>query len=165
MCVWYTHPPLLGAEVAPCRPPESLVQSQGIRYWYPATWRGHRARRGAPAGGAAQETHTSQTAAGREHENTNTPAAAHRPTRTDTLPRSKESESKEMSIKSVNARMKILTSFTHLHVFPNLYEILSSAEHKRTYFEEFFNCFCPYNDFGVHTPLIFIVWELSKNLK
>lgn len=50
------------------------------------------ARRGAPAGGAAQETHTLQTGAGREHESTNTPAAAHRPTRTDTQPRSKESE-------------------------------------------------------------------------
>jgi len=33
--------------------------------------------------------------------------------------------------------MKILSSFTHLRVVPNLYEFLTSAEHKRRYFEEY----------------------------
>jgi len=32
--------------------------------------------------------------------------------------------------------MKILSSFTHLQVAANLYELLSSAEHKGRYFEE-----------------------------
>jgi len=32
--------------------------------------------------------------------------------------------------------MKILSSFTHPQVVPNLYEFLSSAEHKRRYFKE-----------------------------
>lgn len=88
--VSHTHLLLLAAEVAPCRPPVSLVQSQGIRYWFPASRTGRRARPGAPAGGAAQVTHTSQTGAGRERANMKTPAASHHPTHTDTLPRSKE---------------------------------------------------------------------------
>jgi len=29
--------------------------------------------------------------------------------------------------------MKILSSFTNPHVIPNLYELLSSAKHKRTF--------------------------------
>jgi len=33
-------------------------------------------------------------------------------------------------------KMKIVSSFTHPHVVPNLYEFLSSAEHKKRYFEE-----------------------------
>ncbi len=33
--------------------------------------------------------------------------------------------------------MKMLSSFTHPHVVPNLYEFLSYAEHKRWYSEEF----------------------------
>lgn len=56
-----------------------------------------------PAGGAAQETRTSQTEAGREHANTTRLAAAHHPTHTDTLPRSKESE---REIKSFKVTMK-----------------------------------------------------------
>jgi len=32
--------------------------------------------------------------------------------------------------------MKIMSSFTHPYVVPNLYEFLSLAEHKRRYFEE-----------------------------
>ncbi len=32
--------------------------------------------------------------------------------------------------------MKISSSFTHLHVFPNLLDFLSSVEHKSRYFEE-----------------------------
>jgi len=32
--------------------------------------------------------------------------------------------------------MKILSSFTHPQVVSNLYEFLSSVEHKRRYFEE-----------------------------
>jgi len=33
-------------------------------------------------------------------------------------------------LKGVHPKMKILTSFTHPHVVPNLYEFLSSVEHK-----------------------------------
>jgi len=33
-------------------------------------------------------------------------------------------------------KMKILSSFTHPQVVANLYEFLSSAEHKGRYFEE-----------------------------
>jgi len=36
----------------------------------------------------------------------------------------------------VHPKMKILSSFTHPQVVPNLYEFLSSAEHERKYFEE-----------------------------
>jgi len=32
--------------------------------------------------------------------------------------------------------MIILTSFTHLHVIPNLHGLFSSVEHKRRYFEK-----------------------------
>jgi len=32
--------------------------------------------------------------------------------------------------------MKMLLSFTQPHAVPNLYEFLSSVEHKRRYFEE-----------------------------
>lgn len=32
--------------------------------------------------------------------------------------------------------MKILLLFTHLQVVPNLYEFISSAQHKRRYFED-----------------------------
>jgi len=35
----------------------------------------------------------------------------------------------------VHPKMKILSSLTHPHVVPNLYEFLSSAEHKGRYFE------------------------------
>jgi len=31
---------------------------------------------------------------------------------------------------------KIMSSFTHPQLVPNLYELLSSVEHKRRYFEE-----------------------------
>ncbi len=37
---------------------------------------------------------------------------------------------------TVHPKMKILSSFTHLQVVPNLYECLCSAEHKGRYFEE-----------------------------
>jgi len=33
--------------------------------------------------------------------------------------------------------MKILSSFAHPQVVPNLYEFILSAEHKRKYFEEY----------------------------
>ncbi len=36
----------------------------------------------------------------------------------------------------VHPKMKILSSFTHLQVFPNLYECLCSAEHKGRFSEE-----------------------------
>ncbi len=36
----------------------------------------------------------------------------------------------------VHPKMKILSSFTHPHVVPNLYECLCSAEHKGRYSEE-----------------------------
>ncbi len=36
----------------------------------------------------------------------------------------------------VHPKMKILSSFTHPQVVPNLYECLCSAEHKGRYFEE-----------------------------
>ncbi len=36
----------------------------------------------------------------------------------------------------VHPKMKILSSFTHPQVVPNLYEFLCSAEHKGRYFEE-----------------------------
>jgi len=36
----------------------------------------------------------------------------------------------------VHPRMKIMSSFTQTQVVPNLYEFLSSAEQKMTYFEE-----------------------------
>ncbi len=36
----------------------------------------------------------------------------------------------------VHPKMKILSSFTHPQVVPNLYEFLCSAKHKRRYFEE-----------------------------
>jgi len=40
-------------------------------------------------------------------------------------------------VSKVNSfKVKSLTSFTHPQVFSNLYEFLSSAEHKRRYFEE-----------------------------
>ncbi len=40
----------------------------------------------------------------------------------------------------------MLSSFTHLHVVPNPYEFLSSAEHKERYFEKcgWLNSCCPY---------------------
>ncbi len=38
---------------------------------------------------------------------------------------------------TVHPKMKILSSFTHPHVIPNLYKFLSYVEHKRRYFEEF----------------------------
>ncbi len=42
-----------------------------------------------------------------------------------------------MNIKGiVHPQMKILSSFTHSQVFPNLYECLCSAEHKGRYSEE-----------------------------
>jgi len=37
---------------------------------------------------------------------------------------------------TVHPKMKIVSSFTHHHVVPNLYEFLSSVEHKSRYFEE-----------------------------
>ncbi len=37
----------------------------------------------------------------------------------------------------VHPKMKILSSFTHLHVIPNLYDFLFNVEHKIRYFEEF----------------------------
>jgi len=36
----------------------------------------------------------------------------------------------------VHPKMKILSSFTHPQVVPNLHDFLSSAEHKRRYFKE-----------------------------
>jgi len=36
----------------------------------------------------------------------------------------------------VHQKMKILSLFTHPYVVPNLFEILSSIEHKIRYFEE-----------------------------
>ncbi len=36
----------------------------------------------------------------------------------------------------VHPKMKILSSFTHPQVVPNLYECLCTAEHKVRYFEE-----------------------------
>jgi len=33
--------------------------------------------------------------------------------------------------------MKMLSSFTHPEVVPNLYEFISSAEHKRRYFKDY----------------------------
>ncbi len=36
----------------------------------------------------------------------------------------------------VHPKMKILSSFTHPQVVPNLFEFLCSAEHKGRYFEE-----------------------------
>ncbi len=36
----------------------------------------------------------------------------------------------------VHSKMKILSSFTHPQVVPNLYAFLCSAEHKGRYFEE-----------------------------
>ncbi len=36
----------------------------------------------------------------------------------------------------IHPKMKKLSSFTHPHVLPNLYEFLSYVEHKRRYFEE-----------------------------
>ncbi len=38
---------------------------------------------------------------------------------------------------TVHPKMKILSSFTHPRVIPNLYKFLSYVEHKRRYFEEF----------------------------
>jgi len=37
----------------------------------------------------------------------------------------------------VHPKMNMLSSFPHPQVVPNLYELLSSAEHKRRYFEEY----------------------------
>jgi len=37
----------------------------------------------------------------------------------------------------VHPQMKILTLFTHPHVVPDLYEILSSGEHKRGSLEKY----------------------------
>ncbi len=34
--------------------------------------------------------------------------------------------------------MKIVSSFTHFHVIPNLYTFLSYVEHKIIYFDELF---------------------------
>ncbi len=36
----------------------------------------------------------------------------------------------------VHPKIKIMSSFTHPQVVPNLYEFLCSAEHKGRYFEE-----------------------------
>ncbi len=35
-------------------------------------------------------------------------------------------------------KIKTLSSFAHLHVVPNLYDFLSSAEHKTKYYEDIF---------------------------
>ncbi len=40
-------------------------------------------------------------------------------------------------------KMKILSSFTHLHVVTNMYTFLSYVEHKRRYFEEPNSCWSP----------------------
>jgi len=43
---------------------------------------------------------------------------------------------KERVVKGiVHSKMKILSLFTYPYVIPNLYEFLSSAEHKIRYFE------------------------------
>jgi len=39
----------------------------------------------------------------------------------------------------VHPKMKILSAFTHPHVFPNLFVFICSAEHKGRYLEECFN--------------------------
>jgi len=39
----------------------------------------------------------------------------------------------------VHPKMKILSSFTHPQVVPNLYVFICSAEHKGRYLEECFN--------------------------
>jgi len=39
----------------------------------------------------------------------------------------------------VHPKMKILSSFMHPHVVPNLYVFICSAVHKGRYFEECFN--------------------------
>jgi len=39
----------------------------------------------------------------------------------------------------VHPKMKILSSFTHPQVVPNLYVFICSAEHKERYLEECFN--------------------------
>ncbi len=38
-------------------------------------------------------------------------------------------------LKPFKGKMRILPSFTQLHVVPNLYALLASVEHKRRYFE------------------------------
>ncbi len=44
----------------------------------------------------------------------------------------------------VHPKMKMLSSFTHPHVAPNLYEFLFYVKHERRYFEEFLNsCWSP----------------------
>ncbi len=43
----------------------------------------------------------------------------------------------KMSKGIAHPKMKMLSSFTHPHVIPNLYKFLSYVEHKRRYFEEF----------------------------
>jgi len=55
--------------------------------------------------------------------------------------------------------MEILSSFIHPQVVPNLYEFLSSAEHKRRYFEE-----CQYNQqfmglIDFHSIFFSILWQ------
>ncbi len=39
---------------------------------------------------------------------------------------------------------------THTQVVPNLFDFLSSVEHKIRYFKECFSCFCPCNNIGPH---------------
>jgi len=70
----------------------------------------------------------------------------------------------------VHPKMKMLSSFTHLQIVPNLCEFLSSVEHKRRYFEEcqWPNHWLPY--FFPHTMKVngahqlFGYWHSSKYL-
>ncbi len=50
----------------------------------------------------------------------------------------------------VHPKMKILSSFTHPQVVPNLYEFLCSAEHKGRYFEESLKKVCDQAVLGHH---------------
>jgi len=56
--------------------------------------------------------------------------------------------------------MEILSSFIHPQVVPNLYEFLSSAEHKRRYFEE-----CQYNQqlWASLTSIVFFLHTMAVN--
>ncbi len=61
--------------------------------------------------------------------------------------------------------MEILSSFTHTQVFPNLYEFLSSIEHKKRYSEE-----CNQTVDGSHWLLMVCVWvggnmEINRDQK
>lgn len=63
----------------------------------------------------------------------------------------------------LTAQNEFLSSFTHLHVFANLYDFLSTVEHIRRNLAECLSCFLPYTvqKFGDSKISLFVFIYLS----